>query len=603
MGVFSNFPYTNFHEMNMDWLLEQVRKISDEWDQYKTDMDLWKLGVDDQLAEFQSWFDNLDVQDEVRTVINELIQSGEFIEITSPQIVSATEAWLAAHITPTTPAVDDTLSISGAAADAKVTGDRITDLKEDFEKVASVTVVDDSTITGFSLTMNNNQSLSPTGEIITGGQNGWMVSDGVNISEYDYLIVTAGSGYNHLLYAFYDNTQTFISGLNSGSAVLNITDENVRIPDNAVYFRIARNASAPCSASGVIVAYKNILAGTITELKTDFNKVKDATTTAINATERKNPSKTDNRVINTDGTISSGSNNAWKVSDPVDLTGYDYLILTAGSGYNHLLYAFYTSEDVFISGLNSGAGVSNITEEDVTIPQNAKYVRVAKNGNADMEIICVKIVLENSALAKWEGKKWTVVGDSLTEHNIRTTMNYHDYIANETGITVYNMGVSGSGYRKLNDQNKAFYQRILDVPTDSDVVTILGSANDTLTDLGTETDTGTTTIGGCINTTIENLYSIMPVVQLGIIAPAPVIYGNPYDNTSYNAYVQLLENICKRRSIPFLNLYYESNLRPWDSEFRELAYTKDDGNGVHPDETGHELIASRIKEFLESLIL
>lgn len=134
MGVFNNFPYANFHELNADWIIEQVREVKNEWEEYKADMDLWKLGVDDQLAAFQAWFDNLDVQDEVRTVINELIQSGEFIEIAGPQIVSATEAWLAAHITPTTPAVDDTLSISGAAADAKVTGDRISDLKEDINK-------------------------------------------------------------------------------------------------------------------------------------------------------------------------------------------------------------------------------------------------------------------------------------------------------------------------------------------------------------------------------------------------------------------------------------------------------------------------------------
>ena len=130
-GIFQNLPYTNFHELNLDWVIEKVRETMAAWEDYKTSMDEWKLGVDDELAEFQAWFDNLDVQDEVRTVINELIQSGEFIEITSPQIVSATEAWLAAHITPTTPAIDDTLSISGAAADAKVTGDRISDLKED----------------------------------------------------------------------------------------------------------------------------------------------------------------------------------------------------------------------------------------------------------------------------------------------------------------------------------------------------------------------------------------------------------------------------------------------------------------------------------------
>ena len=135
MGVFNNFPYANFHELNADWILEQVRKVTDEWEEYKTSMDEWKLGVDDELAEFQAWFDNLDVQDEVRTVINELIRSGEFIEIASPQIVSATEAWLTAHITQTSPPVDNTLTISGAAADAKATGDRISDLKEDLSDI------------------------------------------------------------------------------------------------------------------------------------------------------------------------------------------------------------------------------------------------------------------------------------------------------------------------------------------------------------------------------------------------------------------------------------------------------------------------------------
>lgn len=140
-GIFQNLPYTNFHELNLDWVIEKVRETMAAWEDYKTSMDEWKLGVDDELAEFQAWFDNLDVQDEVRTVINELILSGEFIEITSPQIVSATEAWLAAHITPTTPAVDDTLSISGAAADAKVTGDRVSDLKKDLDDEIHVRIL------------------------------------------------------------------------------------------------------------------------------------------------------------------------------------------------------------------------------------------------------------------------------------------------------------------------------------------------------------------------------------------------------------------------------------------------------------------------------
>ena len=48
-------------------------------------------------------------------------------------IAADVETWLNTHVTPTSPIVDDTLTIQGAAADAKKTGDEITDLKTAFE--------------------------------------------------------------------------------------------------------------------------------------------------------------------------------------------------------------------------------------------------------------------------------------------------------------------------------------------------------------------------------------------------------------------------------------------------------------------------------------
>ena len=213
---------------------------------------------------------------------------------------------------------------------------------------------------------------------------------------------------------------------------------------------------------------------------------------------------------------------------------------------------------------------------------------------------------------EWEGKKWAAVGDSLTETNIRTTKNYHDYIAEKTGVSVVNMGVGGSGYKNLDGESLAFYQRILNVPTDVDVVTIFGSGNDLYPcwdnyGLGKVTDTGTDTICGCINTTIDNLYSVLPAVQLGIITPTPwdsYPTGATEDPENRMAlYSDALVEICKLRGIPCLDLYRCSALRPWDQSFKNVAYSKDDGGGVHPDEVGHAIIAPRIKAFLESLML
>ena len=31
MGFFNNFPYTNFHELNLDWIINQVRKLDKDF--------------------------------------------------------------------------------------------------------------------------------------------------------------------------------------------------------------------------------------------------------------------------------------------------------------------------------------------------------------------------------------------------------------------------------------------------------------------------------------------------------------------------------------------------------------------------------------------
>lgn len=230
------------------------------------------------------------------------------------------------------------------------------------------------------------------------------------------------------------------------------------------------------------------------------------------------------------------------------------------------------------------------------------------NGNVLVRFANGQIYTQNfnsGYIRQLTGKLWAVVGDSLTEINSRTTLHYYDYIAQETGITVYNMGSSGTGYMRHQEDNKAFYQRIVNVPVDSDAVTIFGSFNDLGGgyDLGTATDSGTTTIGGCINATIDALYNVIPAVHLGIVTPTPwdnIRPGNPEGNGE--KYVGLIKDICNRRSIPCLDLFHCSNLRPWESDFLGVAYTKDEGNGVHPDETGHALIAPMFRQFLFSII-
>ena len=31
MAIFNKYPYTNFHEMNLDWILQELKDLTDEW--------------------------------------------------------------------------------------------------------------------------------------------------------------------------------------------------------------------------------------------------------------------------------------------------------------------------------------------------------------------------------------------------------------------------------------------------------------------------------------------------------------------------------------------------------------------------------------------
>ena len=285
---------------------------------------------------------------------------------------------------------------------------------------------------------------------------------------------------------------------------------------------------------------------------------------------------------------------------------------TTGYGFSMFFLNKYDANKNFLS-MNSQQDHTYAVEDGVA------YVRFALKTNtdpADVQVESGTVITafepytegETVKIPKkvWTGKKWVVIGDSLTEVNGRTTMRYHDYVSESTGIAVVNMGQSGTGYARTKESETAFYQRISSVPTDADVVTIFGSGNDLGAglELGTPTDTGTETICGCINTTIDNLIAIMPAVSLGIVSPTPWVGHPPYNTDSSMAkYCAAMKTICENRSIPFLDLYHCSNLRPWTEEGRAACYTKDDGNGVHPDEKGHALIAPRFKAFLETLIL
>lgn len=72
--AFSNFPYTDFHNLNLDWLVGTVKDLDTKWDNYYTKWNKWQ-------ADVQNYIDNLDYIAAIDNYLDALKASGELSNI------------------------------------------------------------------------------------------------------------------------------------------------------------------------------------------------------------------------------------------------------------------------------------------------------------------------------------------------------------------------------------------------------------------------------------------------------------------------------------------------------------------------------------------
>lgn len=494
-------------------------------------------------------------------------------------------------------ATDPTLSVAGAAADAKATGDAVDELKSALMEV-------DEWL-GYSVNMldGRNFTVSADNYIIVS-------SDSNSITIQHVSSFTTGAPECDITEKLEAGNQYSFHGIFSSTTynyfVLSIDGTNSSLRNGDII-------TVPNSFTSIKLSYSPIATGTysVSELslrkvqesvKDSVDKIDDLASTYFQYAEGE---ETQGRLIGTNGAIITVSSTHYCIVKYTTVPNKDYII-SGSSNFGNLIFAFYDSSNTVVmlgDASQGGATYTGIRNKKVTSPNRASYLLVAYSKESNYVATCQEEY--GYTYKKWNRRKWVCIGDSLTERNKTTGINYYDYVSQKTGIDVVVMGVSGTGYARGQGNNSAFYQRALNCPTDADVITIFGSFNDlgAEIDLGNRDDNDTTTIAGCINQTITNLQSIIPLANIGIVSPTPWTATQPTSSGAAYNYVHMLQMICEHRSIPFLNLWTSSNLRPWESDFRAIAYTRDGGSGTHPDENGHKLIAPRFEWLLDSLLL
>lgn len=124
-----NDVISNFNELLQNWN-DFSDAITSEWDETKDYID--------------NYFENLDVQEEINNKLDQMASDGTLLEVIQSTVVgearTITENWLA-QLTPSTEIIiDTTLTVAGACADAKATGDAISEVKGALDGISSLDV-------------------------------------------------------------------------------------------------------------------------------------------------------------------------------------------------------------------------------------------------------------------------------------------------------------------------------------------------------------------------------------------------------------------------------------------------------------------------------
>lgn len=102
-GAFGErFPYTNFHDLNLDWIIEMVKTLTnDEEEQNRMITEL-----SERIQPLEEWVDNYDptfIRNTVETYLRETLASMIFVEITDTGYIvyNIPESWDTIHFNTT----------------------------------------------------------------------------------------------------------------------------------------------------------------------------------------------------------------------------------------------------------------------------------------------------------------------------------------------------------------------------------------------------------------------------------------------------------------------------------------------------------------------
>jgi lysophospholipase L1-like esterase len=222
--------------------------------------------------------------------------------------------------------------------------------------------------------------------------------------------------------------------------------------------------------------------------------------------------------------------------------------------------------------------------------------------------------LPSHSVSVLENKKLVTAGDSYTAAlfagNPKNGRNFGYYISQRNNMQFVNAGISGSIMAldktyvdspttvPIDTRNPFSYQRYLEIPSDTDYLTLWFGINDTPnTYLGTIDDETNETFYGAWNVVLKYYLTNRPFMHVGIVVTTG---ASP-------SYQNAIREVAAKWGYPLLDLvngtdtpafFDRANMSSEARDLRRNAYGWNTWN-AHPNPEWHEFISGSFEEFLK----